>query len=118
MIFWVEENVEGKINPNVSLEEADKAITAEIEAIVKEGVTVSELEKVKNQAISSVAFGEMELLNRAMHLAFAANLGDPNLANKEIESINAVTAESVIQAAKEILRPENCSTLYYKAENE
>ncbi|MEY5047288.1 MAG: hypothetical protein RLZZ175_647 [Bacteroidota bacterium] len=110
--------VEGKINPNVSLEEADKAITAEIEAIVKEGVTVSELEKVKNQAISSVAFGEMELLNRAMHLAFAANLGDPNLANKEIETINAVTAESVIQAAKEILRPENCSTLYYKAENE
>ncbi len=110
--------VEGKINPNVSLEEADKAITAEIEAIVKEGVTVSELEKVKNQAISSVAFGEMELLNRAMHLAFAANLGDPNLANKEIEIVNAVTAESVIQAAKEILRPENCSTLYYKAENE
>lgn len=110
--------VEGKINPNVSLEEADKAITAEIEAIVKEGVTVSELEKVKNQAISSVAFGEMELLNRAMHLAFAANLGDPNLANKEIEIVNAVTAETVIKAAKEILRPENCSTLYYKAENE
>jgi len=53
-----------------------------------------------------------------MHLAFAANLGDPNLANKEIEIVNAVTAESVIQAAKEILRPENCSTLYYKAENE
>jgi len=68
----------------------------------------------KNQAESSIAFGEVELLNRAMNLAFAALLGDPELVNTEAEKINAVTNADIKNAALKVLTENNCSTLYYR----
>ena len=43
------------------------------------------LDKVKNQAIATTSFGEVELLNRVMHIAFAANAGDVNWCNQDKE---------------------------------
>jgi len=70
---------------------------------------------VKNQAESTLAFSEIELLNRAMNLAFAANAGNPELVNQEAEKIQAIRVEDIQNKAKELLRKENCSTLYYRA---
>ena len=74
-----------------------------------------ELNKVKNQAESTLAFSEVELLNRAMNLAYAASSGNPDLVNCEAEQIQAVTVEDVQNMAKRVLRKENSSTLYYRA---
>ena len=69
--------------------------------------------KVKNKAESTHVFGELGIMNKAMNLAFAELLDEANMVNKEIDRIQAVTAADIHKAAKDILRPENCTTLYY-----
>ena len=84
---------------------------------LKQEIKEEELTKVKNQAQSSHVFGEIEVMNRAMNLAFASLSGDAGLVNKEADLIASVTKEELVSAAKNILREENCNVLYYLKEN-
>jgi zinc protease len=109
--------INGRLNKGVKLEDAEKAVwEIIIDDILKNGVSEIELEKVRNQAESSLAFSEVELLNRAMNLAFGANLGDADYINKEYDLISAVTTDQIKKVATEILRVENSSVLYYREE--
>ncbi|GAB2559502.1 M16 family metallopeptidase [Spirosoma areae] len=107
--------VQGNLNKGVSLEEADAAVEAVVQEFVDQTVPDEELAKVKNQAEATLAFSEVELLNRAMNLAYAANAGNPDLVNNEAAMIQAVTPDDVQAMARKVLRKDNCSTLYYKA---
>ncbi|NVO31625.1 M16 family metallopeptidase [Hymenobacter lapidiphilus] len=107
--------ISGKLNADITLEQADMAVEAVVAELLTTQVPTEELEKVKNQAEVSIVFSEIELLNRAMSLAFSKLLGDANLVNEESAKIQAVTPAQVQDAAREVLRPENCSTLYYRA---
>ena len=106
--------VQGTLNEGVSLEEADAAVEAVVDDFINQTVAEEELAKVKNQAEATLAFSEVELLNRAMNLAFAANAGDPELVNQEAAQIQAVTPDAVQAMARQVLRKENSSTLYYR----
>jgi len=106
--------ISGKLKDQVTFEEVDKVVDAEIEALLRDGLKSDELEKVKMQAESSHVFSEVELLNRAMSLAYYTLLGDTDLVNKETEAINAVTEDGLIAKAKKMLNKTNCSTLYYQ----
>jgi zinc protease len=75
------------------------------------------LQKVKNQAVSTIEFGEVEVINRAMNLSFAALSGDADLANQEEDKILAVTLDDVHQCANRLLKESNGSVMYYKAIN-
>lgn len=108
--------VKGNLNPGVTLEEADAAVTEILQEIVENGAAEEEVTKVKNQSEASLAFSEVELLNRAMNLAFAANAGNVDWANADADIIRALTTDDINNAAKAILRPENTSTMYYRAE--
>lgn len=105
--------ISGKANTDVTLKEADAAVE-EILETVKKGLDEHLLQKVKNQSEATTVFAEVDLLNRAMGLAYAAFLGNTNLINEEIEQIRAVTMEDVLSSANEILTEENCTTLYYQ----
>ena len=105
--------IEGKLNEGISIEEAEAAVQILVDEVKNEQVSVNELTKVKNQAESGQVFGEVELLNRAMALAFAANLGDTNSVNTEIEKVRLVTAADIQRVANAVLKAENCTTLYY-----
>lgn len=107
--------VQGNLNEGVALEEADSAIEEILSELIDNKVEESELQKVKNQSESTLAFAEVELLNRAMNLAFAANAGNAEWCNQDAEKIAAVTPESLQVMAKHILRKENSSTMYYRA---
>lgn len=107
--------ISGKLKKGSTFEEADDAINELVVNLQKNGVEPKELEKVKNQALSSHSFGEVQVLNRAMNLAYNDLLGDANLTNMEEAKIKSVNIDGVMQAAKTILRDENSSTLYYKA---
>lgn len=109
--------VQGNLNSGVTLEEADAAVEEVLRELVEVTLPEMELTKVKNQAESTLAFSEVELLNRAMNLAYAASSGKPDLVNCEAEKIQAVTVEDVQNMAKRVLRKENSSTLYYRAIN-
>lgn len=108
--------IDGKLSKGVSLKEGNDAVKELVASITQEKFSDTELKKVKNQAESTLVFGEVEVLNRAMNLAYAAMLGNPDLVNKEAENMQKVTAEDVSRVAKTVLKEENCSTLFYKSE--
>ena len=107
--------ISGKLNTGVDLAEANAAVEAVVAGFLTQDVNSLELEKVKNQAEASVVFGEIDLLNRALNLAYAKLRGDANLVNEESARIQAVTVPAVRAAAETVLRADNCSTLYYEA---
>ncbi|MBD2757515.1 M16 family metallopeptidase [Spirosoma validum] len=106
--------VQGNLNKGITLEEADAAVESVMQEFIDQVVSDEELAKVKNQAEATLAFSEVELLNRAMNLAYAANAGNPDLVNEEAALIQAITPADVQAMARQVLRKENCSTLYYR----
>jgi predicted Zn-dependent peptidase len=109
--------IQGHLNQGVSIERGEAEISAILDEMIEQQVAEPELNKVKNQAEATLVFSEVELLNRAMNLAFNASLGNPELINQESAYIQAVTPESLQAMAKRVLRKENSSTLYYRAKN-
>ena len=105
--------IQGNLNEGQTIEEAEKAIWRVIEELKRSELSLSDVQKVKNKAESTLVFTEMELLNRAMNLAFAEMMGDANLVNQEVAKIREIQAEDILSEAREILKPENSSTLRY-----
>jgi predicted Zn-dependent peptidase len=110
--------VEGKVREGVDIAIADAAVEREMALIVAAGVSEAELQKAKNKIESMIVFEDMGLLSRANNLAFYELLGDAEWINLEWERYQAVTVSSLQEAARQILRPENCSTLYYTKQSE
>ena len=107
--------IEGKLNTEFTIEEGEEAIWNLIEAFKSEELSELEVTKVKNKAESTLVFSEMELLNRAMNLAYAEMLGDVSLVNQELAKIRSVGPEDILAAAEKVLRKENASVLRYKS---
>ncbi|WP_025762421.1 M16 family metallopeptidase [Dyadobacter tibetensis] len=109
--------IKGNLNPGVDMKEADEAVNEILATMLSQPVEEQELAKVKNQTEATLAFSEVELLNRAMNLAFAANAGNVDWANEDADIIHNLSTEDLYVAAQNILRPANASTLYYHSEN-
>jgi zinc protease len=106
--------VSGRVKDGIALEDAEAEVDLVLQKIVRESTTKEELEKVKNQAEASLEFGEVEVINRAMNLAFAALSGNAEVVNTESEQIRNVTGENMQRVAEEVLREENASVMYYQ----
>ena len=100
------------------MKEAEKHLDEVVYGFAEGGVADRELEKVKNQALSTLEFGEVEVLNRAMNLAFSALSGNPHLVNRERDMIEVVGPNDINRMARQILKEENSSVLYYNRANE
>ncbi|MBL7851718.1 MAG: insulinase family protein [Cyclobacteriaceae bacterium] len=109
--------VNGRLQEGRTHPDAERAVDEILASVASEGPTDEELEKVKNQAASTLEFGEVEVMNRAMNLAFATLSGDPNFVNEEADRIAAVSKEDVRRVARHAFRPENSNVLYYEAIN-
>jgi predicted Zn-dependent peptidase len=109
--------IEGKLVKGIKMDDAEKAVEAELEKMRTEKVTATELQKVKNKVESLIAFEDMSLTNRANSLAFYELLGDAEQMNHELEKYNVVTVEDILNESKIIFRPENSNTLYYYSKN-
>jgi predicted Zn-dependent peptidase len=106
--------VEGKLLPNISMEEAENAIISELDKLKIAEVEELELQKVKNKSETNILFNDVGSLNKAMKLAYAWVLGDIELVNKEAEIYLSVNHKDIKQLASEIFDLNNCSTLYYR----
>lgn len=110
-------SIDGKLVKGVKMEDAEKAVEAELEKIRNEKVTAVELQKVKNKVESLIAFEDMSLTNRANSLAFYELLGDAGQMNLELEKYNVVTEEDILNESRTVFRQENSNTLYYLSKN-
>ena len=99
--------VEGRLSEGVSMDEAEKAIDEVLNEMVNVKVSDEELTKVKNKIEAYVTFGEVNVLNRAMNLAYFDMLGNAADVNREVEKYAAVTSDKLQQAAANIFRKEN-----------
>lgn len=110
-------HIDGKLVKGTKMEDAEKALEAELEKMKNELVPEAELQKVKNKTESMIAFEDMSVMNRANSLAYYELLGDASWMNFELEKYGSVTTEDILQESRTIFRKENCNTLYYYSDN-
>lgn len=109
--------ISGKPAKGVAIQDAEKAIGAELEKLKNTLVEEKELKKVQNKIEATLEFSEINIMNKALNLAISELFGDADLANHEAEKYLAVTPEQIKEQANRIFRKENCSTLYYLAKS-
>jgi len=102
----------GRLKDGIALADAEHEVDSILQKVIA-GVIDQELQKVKNQSAATLEFGKVEVMNRAMNLAFASLSGDAGLVNKEIENIEKVTTTDIQRVAEQILQNENSSVMYY-----
>lgn len=107
--------ISGKPLKGTGIEAADKAIMQELDQLINMGCTEQELDKVKNKIEASFIYGQVDVLNKAMNLAYYELLGDANMINTEIEKYRAVTLNDIQRVAEQIFSEQNSATLYYHA---
>ena len=99
-------------------EDAETSLRAEIKKLQDAPVSAAELEKAKNQIVTSqlrqreTSLGKSQALGRA-----AVLLGDPNRVNTDLEKLQAVTAADVQRVAKKYFTEENRYVFYYLPES-
>ncbi|HMC84564.1 MAG TPA: insulinase family protein, partial [Chitinophagaceae bacterium] len=108
--------IEGKLIRGVKMEEAEKAVEAELEKIKTILIEEKELQKVKNKTEASLAFEDMSIMSRASSLANYELLGNAGLINEELDKYNSITREDIQCYARKIFDVNNSNTLYYYAE--
>ena len=108
-------HIVGKPVPEVTLEEAERAVWEELALLTEGCIDENELEKVKNRYESEQIFNNLNYLNVATNLAYFELIGKAEDINTEVEKYRSVTREQIKEAAKRTFLPGNCSVLYYKA---
>lgn len=107
--------IEARPSQGISLEDAEKAIWTELEALKTDLISDDELTKVKNKYESTTVFSEMNLLDKAMNLAFYELMGDANLINTEIQKYASVSAQCIKNLANQLFTNSQATTLNYLA---
>ena len=69
----------------ISAKEAEKALDEVIDEFLKSEISDRDLQKIKNQGEAMKTYESIQVLNRAMNLAYFAHLGNPDLYWKEFE---------------------------------
>jgi predicted Zn-dependent peptidase len=105
--------VSGQVCEGVEVEHAETLLLDAIQRFVELGIDADGLQRVKNQAEASLVFGEVEVLNRAMNLAMAANAGNVEYVNLEAEQIAAVELSEVQDWANKLFVHGKKNTLLY-----
>ncbi|WP_395766951.1 M16 family metallopeptidase [Aquirufa sp.] len=105
--------ISGQVCDGVDVAEAEKSLLDALAHFVQKGIDADGLQRVKNQAEASLVFGEVEVLNRAMNLAMAANAGNVDFVNTEAAHIAAVTLSEVQEWANRLFVQGKKNTLLY-----
>ena len=109
--------IEGKLVKGVDIKLAEAAVNEELKKLQQDGISVAELEKVKNKTESAMAFEDMAVMSRAASIAMYELLGDANMINTELANYQAVTADEILKECRIIFDENNSSTMYYLSNN-
>lgn len=105
----------GQLLPDTTEEQAADAFRREIGTLQHEAASGYELEKVKNKFEANTLFGEINVMNKAMNLGYYDFLGDTELVNREVAEYRSIDADRIFDFCRRTFRPENGSTLIYRA---
>lgn len=105
----------GQLMPGTTPGEAEAALWEEMRDLQEHQPGDYECEKVKNKFEANTLFGEINVMNKAMNLGFYEMLGDLDRMNREVAVYRSITPGEVSDFCRRTFRPENSSTLLYKA---
>jgi zinc protease len=102
-VFWLS----AQMRPGVKAEDVIKVIDDEIAQVASQPLDATELQKAKNQELSSFVFGQDSIFREAMMLGQYELIGGYQQLDQFIPSIDKVTAADVQQVAKKYLVKQN-----------
>jgi len=105
----------GKMEQGISAKEAEKALDEVISDFISREIPESSLQKIKNQGEAMKTYENIQLLNRAMNLAYYAHLGDSDLYWQEFEKKSEISTEQILMWSKKLLQEDQSSVLYYQS---
>ncbi len=103
----------GTLSEGIGMETAEEALLEELGRFVSDPIEERELRKVINKMNAHLKYSEINYQNKANTMAFFEFLGASELINGEGEKYEEITAGQLQATARELFRPENCSTLHY-----
>jgi predicted Zn-dependent peptidase len=106
--------IEGRMLPNTTFEMAEEAIWIVLNQVKSKNIDENDLKRAQHKNETSIRFGDINPLNRAMKLAYAEYLGDVDLVNKEIDNYLAIHTDDIVKESKKVFKESNCSILSYK----
>jgi zinc protease len=108
--------IEAKMMPGVKPSAAMDVIWKEIDDVCNTQISDEELNKLKNNVESSIAFSDVNILNKALSLAYFELLGDASMINTEADRYNRVTSADIQAVAREIFDRDKVNVLVYERE--
>ena len=106
--------VHAMLSDGIDMDAAKAELQKEMDLLLRDGISDNELKKVVHKSETSLVYSEMNVLNKAMSLAFFEMLGDASGVNEQQSKFTAVTTADVLRVARGIIRKENCTCLNYK----
>jgi zinc protease len=105
--------VSGRLAKNQSIENAETEMLEVIEGLKTKIIDTNELQKVKNKIEVSHAYSDINVLSKAMNLAYYENLGDAHLLNSQNKKYFAVSPEDIMRLSLNTFSNQNSSILHY-----
>ena len=106
--------LEGKVQENKSLEEAEIALWEMMDQFKSVLQDKKELDRIKNKIEHNLEFAEITSFHKAINLGFYELLGDVEWINQEAEKYNQISVEQLQNRAKDLFRREKASIIYYE----
>ncbi len=101
------------LRDGVAHADAEAALDAALEAVIRDGVTEAELARARKQARALFAYGTERVTSQAFWLAFAENFSSHTWFEEYTARLDAVTLEAVHDAARTYLRRANRTTGWF-----
>jgi zinc protease len=108
---------EGTVRDGHTLAEFEAAVEAEIDRLIHEPVSEAELAKIIKQTRAQFAYALERVSNQARWLGWLEMLGDWQRFYTLADSLAAVTAEDIQQAAQKYLKTSNRTTGWFEPAN-
>ncbi|MBT8231482.1 MAG: insulinase family protein [Saprospiraceae bacterium] len=108
--------IEGKLLDDADIDQARELIWKELEDLTNSLVEKEELQKVKNGLLSSIAFSEVSIINKAINLAYFEMLKDADMINNQEEEYINIVPEDLQRVSKELFKKTNCCEILYLKE--
>jgi zinc protease len=110
--------ITGKLSTGTSLKQAEEAVWNEINLLLSNGLHHNELLKVINKKLTAEVYSEMQILSKAMKLAFFHGSGRLSEVNETISILQSVTEQEILDYIKTHLVEHKCNLLWYEKSQE
>jgi predicted Zn-dependent peptidase len=105
----------GDVAPGYTAKEADDALLAELSSLLANGVTENDVERVINNVEAQIEYEMLSVPEVATNLCFYAMFDKPERINEERKHYRQVNKSAVDNVARQLMREENATVLYYVA---